>query len=222
MIGSDDAFFCVPAIALAASLLGKVLCAKQNKKFISCCIVETEAYTYIDKASHSSRGRKGSEPMFDRPGTIYMYKIRQWHSLNISSLGYGCGVLIKGAIGYKHAQGIKWDNSNYIKGREFSGQGLLCKELGLQTSKWNGKQFDSNLYLQDIGYTPSNFLITPRLGVTKDAQLPYRFVDYAYLKYATASNIKAQWKTSNSYRIFSNKHQAIYYVAKHKEKYSQL
>ena len=94
-------FFDKKSPELAPALLGKVLVRRLARgKILACMIVETEAYEHNDRASHSYRQRKGCEAMFEAAGTLYMYKLRQWHSLNISSGCHGGGVLLKGACPY--------------------------------------------------------------------------------------------------------------------------
>ena len=182
-------FFELPAITLAASLLGKTLWHWDGTKLHNCRIVETEAYTLADKASHAYRGRKGCEPMFAPAGTIYMYRIRQWDALNISALGAGCAVLIKAAV--------RDDTHAFEPDRRLSGQGLLCRAMGLRTAEWNGKFPDEypgksvgksfkslfNPLFKPLGkqlvFTNSTepvtrVRVTPRLGVTADKDFPYQ------------------------------------------------
>ena len=63
-------------IAIARELLGKVIVTNINGKKSSGRIVETEAYVaFIDKASHSYKGKKTTrnEHMYSAPGTAYIY-----------------------------------------------------------------------------------------------------------------------------------------------------
>lgn len=88
---SDD-FFDVSCFDLAKNLLGTVLVRKlENGTILKAKIVETECYPgNDDKASHSYNGRRTpkSEPMYMKPGTIYVYKTYgMYHCFNISSRG---------------------------------------------------------------------------------------------------------------------------------------
>ena len=217
-------FFRKESIELAAALLGKILVRRlANGDYLSCVVVETEAYKYADQASHSQRGRKGCDAMFANAGTIYMYKIRQWHSLNISSSDYGGGVLIKGArplissaenhidIPNKNKQEKRKTTGETIN-RQFSGQGKLCYKLKLETEKWNGKQLGADFYLANNGYHPKSLLVTPRLGVTGDRHLPYRFVDANYLVYATLPGIRREWLYKNIALFFASRKKAVGYA----------
>ena len=209
-----SSFFQLPALALAPALLGKVLCRLWNDELRKCRIIETEAYTLADKASHAYRKRKGCEPMFDAPGTIYMYRIRQWDSLNISALGKGCGVLIKSAVPYfDRLSSIRWLRPYGSVRRALGGQGLLCRALQLRTDEWNGKQFCNRFYLEDGNYQPQEILVTPRLGVTANKEHPYRFVDGSFIRSATLSHIKARWKEKGLSNYYVEPLQAVHFCS---------
>ena len=197
-------FFQRPALCLAASLLGKILWHRRNGQLLGCRIIETEGYTLADKASHAYRGRKGSEAMLAPAGTIYMYRIRQWDSLNISALGLGCAVLIKAAV-----------FADKTADRRLSGQGLLCQTMHLRTAEWNGKHFGPNLYLTPSQESPKQILVTPRLGVIANHDWPYRFVEYKYAAYATLPHIKVAWRRHRLARVCANIPQAVHFAAVH-------
>lgn len=95
----SDLFFNQECSALAQALLGKVLVrCFENKGLICGRIVETEAYLGLpDKACHSSHKRtERTEPMFMKPGTMYVYSIYgMYHCFNISSGGEGAAVLLR-------------------------------------------------------------------------------------------------------------------------------
>ena len=170
---------------------------------------------WADKASHAYRGRKGCEPMFAPAGTIYMYQIRQWDALNISALGAGCAVLIKAAV----------TDDTSEPDRRLSGQGLLCRAMGLKTAEWNGKFPDEypgksvgKHLRKQLGFTNSTepvtrVRVTPRLGVTADKDFPYRFVEEKYSAFATLPRIKAEWRHKKLTGLFSSAGQAVHFAA---------
>lgn len=96
----DQAFFDQPCIDLANALLGKYLVRR-----LSCGtlligkIVETESYLGVeDRASHSYNNRRTprNEPMYMKPGTIYVYfTYGMYHCFNLSSQESGGAVLIR-------------------------------------------------------------------------------------------------------------------------------
>ncbi|MDX1630218.1 MAG: DNA-3-methyladenine glycosylase, partial [Fulvivirga sp.] len=60
---------------ISKDLLGKVLCTKINGVITSGKIVETEAYSYQEKACHAhlSKRTKRTEVLFREGGTAYVY-----------------------------------------------------------------------------------------------------------------------------------------------------
>ena len=195
-------YFKKDVITLAKNLLGKVICRKIDKYILKVRIIETEAYSLSEPASHSSLGySKKNAAMFMDFGTIYMYHSRAGASFNISALGLGDAVLIKSGICFldndndalSFMQNINKKNGK-LRDIHFlaSGQTLLCKSIAIDLS-WDKKQFCDEFYIEDAGYNPENILITSRLGIPNGRDnllLPYRYVDKAYYKYATVGKCK--------------------------------
>jgi DNA-3-methyladenine glycosylase len=60
-----------------------------------------------------------------------------------------------------------------------SGPGRLCKAFGITRARDNGVDFtspSSDLQIQDDGYSAKDILITPRIGITKEAARPARYL----------------------------------------------
>lgn len=201
MILNND-FFQKDVIGLAKSLIGKIICRKINGVLLKARIIETEAYSINEPASHSSLGYSlNRAAMFMNAGTIYMYHSRAGASFNISALGKGDAVLIKSGICFldnsddvlSFMQHINKKNGmlrdiHYLA----SGQTLLCKSLVIDKS-WDKQQFNQEFYIEDIGYLPDSIVISSRLGIPKGRDnllLPYRYVDKLFYKYATKGRCK--------------------------------
>ena len=91
-------FFDRDAQAVARARLGKVLRHRVDGHWLAAQVVEVEAYHRRERGSHASLGRTPSrEPLFMRPGTIYMYYARGGDSLNVSCRGAGNAVRVKAA-----------------------------------------------------------------------------------------------------------------------------
>jgi DNA-3-methyladenine glycosylase len=60
-----------------------------------------------------------------------------------------------------------------------SGPGRLCQAFGITRATHNGIDLlsaDSDLQLRDDGYTTHSVVTTPRIGITKAAERPLRFL----------------------------------------------
>lgn len=153
---------------VAQKLLGKLLVrgAKVGR------IVEVEAYFgESDPASHSFPGKTARNAvLFGPPGHAYVYFIYGMHyCLNVSCEpeGRAGGVLFRAL---EPICGLKLSTS---------GPGRLCKAFGITRSRDNGVDFtsrSSDLQIQDDGYSANDILITPRIGITKGASRPARYL----------------------------------------------
>lgn len=207
-------FFNRDAMLVARELLGKIIRKRQGDKILSAMIIETECYYLTDKGSHASLGyTEKRKPLFMDGGTIYMYYARGKESLNVSSMGEGNAVLIKGAMPYTDKVSppatikIMQKNNPMPDGRErdekklCSGQTLLCKSLGIKLTEWSGKEFvKDEFYFEDVGYTPEKIIQTTRLGIPRgrDEDLPYRFVIHEFADRCTSNPLT---KRSKNYKI---------------------
>lgn len=195
-------FFNRAPLIVAKELLGKVIRVRYQNRWLAALIIETEAYCCEDKASHASLGyTEKRKALFMPPGTIYMYYSRGGDSLNVSCRGEGTAVLLKAAIPYEDKKTaaqmlaimqklnpVKISGKIRAPERLCSGQTLLCKSLGLTVKEWDQKQFKKKyFYIEDVGYQPKKTIQTTRLGIPKgrDEHLPYRFIDFEYVRFCT-------------------------------------
>lgn len=197
----DATFFDRDAQQLAVALLGKVLRHRIGAAVLSTMIIETEAYYLAEKGSHSSQGRTPSrEPMFQAPGTIYMYYARGGDSLNLGARGAGNAVLIKGghphvdevspreSLEAMHARNPLPSGARRKEHRLCGGQTLLCRAMGLRVPDWWGKRFETGrFWLDDVGYTPARVVRARRLGIPagRDEDLMMRYLDHDHARSAT-------------------------------------
>ena len=198
----EYAFFNRDAKTVAKNLLGKVIRHRYMNTWLSCRIIETEAYYASEKGSHSSLGyTQKRKAMFMPAGTIYMYYARGADSLNVSVKGEGNAVLIKSAIPYtdvlsppstlhimQHLNPVANTNKKRSVEKLCSGQTLLCRSMHLRVSDWDQKPFNINtFYIEDTGQTVPKYIQTARLGIPagRDEHLMYRFIDYTYSNVCT-------------------------------------
>jgi DNA-3-methyladenine glycosylase len=168
-------------------LLGKILVRRQGRKQLTGRIVEVEAYLgAADPAAHSFAGKtKRNAVLFGPPGYAYVYFIYGNHyCLNVSCLPDGTpgGILFRAL---EPLQGI--DEMFKRRGIEetsdlrrlTSGPGRLAAAFGITRERDNGKDLTSSrsdLYIADDGSPPPKILITKRIGITKAAEMPLRYI----------------------------------------------
>lgn len=182
---------------VSKELLGKVLVRREKRKLLTGRIVEVEAYLgNDDAAAHSAAGRTArNSVLFGPPGYAYVYFIYGNHyCLNVSCLpdGEAGGVLFRalepllGTEEMARGRGLTEKLSSSSTGKPLvklrtltSGPGKLAQAFGVTRERDNGKDLTSaksDLYIADDGYPPPKIQITPRIGITKAAEHPLRYI----------------------------------------------
>ena len=167
--------FAADAPTVAERLIGVTLLVDG----VGGMIVETEAYDREDAASHSFRGpTPRNASMFGPPGHAYVYRSYGIHwCLNFvcREAGHGAGVLIRaleptaGLAAMRERRGL--DDARLL----CSGPGRLCQALGV-TRALDGLRLDAPPFrLLAATATATAVLRGPRIGVTKAADVPWRF-----------------------------------------------
>src|SRR5437868_45995 len=99
MSGQLDELLGAPAEVVAPRLLGCHLVREVDGQTLAGKIVETEAYSQFDAASHSYRGQTPrTEIMFGPPGFLYVYFTYGMHyccNIVTGEAGQGSAVLIR-------------------------------------------------------------------------------------------------------------------------------
>jgi DNA-3-methyladenine glycosylase len=156
------------SIAAARGLIGWTLLVDG----VGGLVVEAEAYRHDDPASHSYRGRTARNwAMFGPAGTLYVYRSYGIHwCMNIV-----CGpeevadaVLVR-ALEPAHGIERMWER----RGREplTSGPGNVGQALGA------GPQMNGAPAVLVPPERPRRVVRTTRIGLTKAAERPWRFLD---------------------------------------------
>lgn len=170
-------------------LLGKVLVRHEPRKYLAGRIVEVEAYLgKTDAAAHSFAGRTARNAvLFGPPGFAYVYFIYGNHyCLNVSCLpdGVAGGILFRaveplvGIEAMAKARGLELNGKRALRNLT-SGPGRLAEAFGITRERDNGKDLtsaDSGLFIADDGYRVGKVMTTPRIGITKAAERPWRYV----------------------------------------------
>jgi DNA-3-methyladenine glycosylase len=179
---------------VSPELLGKLIVRKDkdSRKLIAGRIVEVEAYLGADDAAaHAAAGRTArNDVLFGPPGHAYVYFIYGVHyCLNISCLpdGEAGGILIRalepvsGLEAMAAARGLgelDFDSVRDLR-KLASGPGRLSEALSVTRPRDNGKDMVSpwcDLQVRDDGFVARGIETTPRIGITKSADMPLRYV----------------------------------------------
>lgn len=126
-------------------------------------IVEVEAYSSDDPASHTFRGRtKRNDVMFGPAGHLYVYFIYGMHY---------CVNVVTGSEGDGQAVLIRAVTIDGVDRRLTNGPAKLCRYLGIDMSS-SGAPAE----IGDDGVPPpASPLVGPRIGINKAADWPRRW-----------------------------------------------
>lgn len=174
---------------VSRELLGKLLVRKNGRHPLVARIVEVEAYLGTDDAAaHAASGRTARNAvLFGPPGYAYIYFIYGNHyCLNVSCLpdGIAGGVLfralepLQGIEEMAALRGIILDGTKNLR-LLTSGPGRLAEAFGITRAQDNGKDLTSakcDLYIADDGLPMPKLAVTKRIGITKSADLPLRYI----------------------------------------------
>jgi DNA-3-methyladenine glycosylase len=180
------AFFRRDPVTVSREILGKVVVRESGGAVLAGRIVETEAYLGADDAAaHSASGRtERNAVLFGPAGHAYVYFIYGvHHCLNFSCMKLGeAGCTLIRAL--EPIAGIEWMQHarklHEVK-QLANGPGKLCQALHITRTHDNGKDVcsrRSDLRVVDDGFVVegSEIVATTRVGITKSADLPLRFL----------------------------------------------
>jgi len=185
----DRAFYARNPRRVARELLGKVLVRDSGKLRLTGRIVEVEAYLGAnDPASHSFAGKTArNSVLFGPPGHAYVYFIYGAHyCLNVSCErdGKAGGVLfralepLEGIEEMARAREIELHGPRDLV-RLTSGPGRMAEAFGVTRARDNDCDLTSSrssLWIGDDGFRAKNIQVTPRIGITKAADHPLRYI----------------------------------------------
>ena len=170
-------FYARPVVAVARDLVGCVLrhgpCAGT--------IVETEAYHQSEPACHAHVGLTGrTHILFGPPARAYVYRSYGIHSLFnavCEEEGVGAAVLVRAL---EPLEGL--DLMRARRGLErpedlCSGPGKLAQALDIELEHNGTDLLEGPIAIESPlpGWEAPELLVGPRIGITKAAELPWRF-----------------------------------------------
>lgn len=177
---------------VARDLLGKLIVRKRGRKVLAGRIVEIEAYLGADDAAaHAAAGRTPrNDVLFGPAGHAYVYFIYGVHyCLNISCMPEGqagCVLIralepVSGLRDMATARGLEKFDAGSVRDlrKLLSGPGRLCDALKITRPRDNGKNLlspRSDLQVRDDAFRVEKIAMTPRIGITKSADMPLRYL----------------------------------------------
>lgn len=176
-------FFDRPADVVARDLLGALVVSRAGGVRTSARIVETEAYLgYRDPASHGYLHRRNERnaALFGPPGSWYVYLSYGIHwcaNLVCEAEGTASAVLLR-ALEPVEGIAIMRQRRGRVDDRQLcSGPGKLCQALGI-TRELDGRMMPgSEVLVRPAAVSlPVEVAVTPRIGITKAADWPLRFL----------------------------------------------
>jgi DNA-3-methyladenine glycosylase len=170
----------VDTVALARTLIGKLLVRTLPEGVVSGRIVETEAYIVGDAAGHAYRGMTPrNRSLFLERGHAYVYLAYGIsYMLNVSSetQGIGAGVLIR-ALEPLEGVRIMQRNRGIERLRDMArGPGRLAQALRIDRGL-DGLDLcrKGSLWLACDAHEPGDIGQSVRIGITREADRPLRF-----------------------------------------------
>jgi DNA-3-methyladenine glycosylase len=174
---------------VSRDLLGKLLVRRDGRNLRIARIVEVEAYLgRNDPAAHSFAGRTPRNAvLWGPPGFAYVYFIYGNHyCFNVSCLpdGEAGGVLFRaleplvGIAEMAHGRDLSLEDAKDLR-KLTSGPGRLAEAFGITRAGDNGKDLTSSrsdLWIADDGAPRPRVKSTPRIGITKAAERPLRYI----------------------------------------------
>ena len=169
---------------VAEDLIGKTIYTNFDNRLTAGVVVETEAYSFKEKACHAYNNRRTArtETLFAEGGTSYVYLCYGIHKLfNIvtNTKDVAEAVLIR-AVEPVIGQEIMFERRGITNSSQLTtGPGKLSQALGIGLAHNKLRLFGNEIWLEDNGLHPEVTIEkSPRIGVAyarEDALLPWRF-----------------------------------------------
>jgi len=175
---------------VARELLGKVLVRRLGQARMAGRIVEVEAYLGTgDAAAHAASGlTPRNRVLFGPPGRSYVYFIYgNYYCLNVSCLpdGVAGGVLFRaleplaGLCTMARNRGLTGGLTERSRRLLTTGPGRLCEAMKITRARDNDLDMtspESGVWIGDDGCRPPHTRATRRIGITKAAEHPLRYI----------------------------------------------
>jgi DNA-3-methyladenine glycosylase len=171
-------FFNRPVTTVAKEIVGTHI----YRYGIGGMVTEAEAYDRTDPASYSFRGIKmKNRAMFGKPGTVFVYDLRGWRTLNIVCAEAGSAVLIRAICPDKGIDKILTNRLRFTKAKltdEFaycSRPGTLGAGLAIEIDHSYYPSVDGPEYVLYAGTQRLPIVCDVRVNVPKNPSPRWRW-----------------------------------------------
>ncbi len=170
-------FYGRPVLDVARDLVGCVVTHGET----SGVIVETEAYHQSEAACHAHVGlTRRTWPLFSVPGTAYVYRSYGIHALLNAVCEpehVGAAVLIRALEPLSGIERMRERRGLVRREALCSGPGKLTEALGVGLGENATSMVDGPIVISGAahGWEAPELIAGPRVGITKAAELPWRF-----------------------------------------------
>jgi DNA-3-methyladenine glycosylase len=175
--GPDSGFYVRPVLDVARELIGCVVSHGEA----AGVIVETEAYHDSEPACHAHVGLTArTATLFGPPGRAYVYRSYGIHALLnavCEPAGVGAAVLIRALEPLAGIEAMRDRRGVRALADLCSGPGKLTQALGVGL-ELNGSDLEAGpvrIGPVAAGWEDVEVVSGPRVGITKAAELPWRF-----------------------------------------------
>ncbi|HEX6644002.1 MAG TPA: DNA-3-methyladenine glycosylase [Gemmatimonadales bacterium] len=175
-------FFARPAEVVARELVGTVMRSEIGGVVTAGRIVETEAYLGAeDPAAHGYLGRRNARnaSIFGPPATWYVYLSYGMHwcaNLVAAREGEAAAVLVRALEPLEGIETMRARRRGVPDRHLCAGPGRLCEALGITRELDGTVMARSPVSVLRDGVPRPEVRVTPRIGITKAADWPLRFV----------------------------------------------
>jgi DNA-3-methyladenine glycosylase len=144
-------------------------------------IVETEAYEEDDPACHAFIGRTGrTDVLFGPPGLAYVYLcygIHRMFNVVTDRDGTAAAVLVRALVPESGLEAMERRRGGKSPRELCSGPGKLCEALGIDLHQTRAPVWEAPFAMagRDPGAPEPEIVTGPRIGITKGADLPWRY-----------------------------------------------
>ncbi|MFK0385624.1 DNA-3-methyladenine glycosylase [Agrobacterium sp. NPDC090273] len=169
--GLEKSTFQRDAVDVARALIG----AEFRVGGVGGIIVETEAYTPDDPASHSFKGETPrNKAMFGSAGHLYVYRSYGIHWCANVVCAPGSAVLLRAIQPKTGIDMMKLRRGTDNEKLLCSGPGRLCQSLGI-TAELDGAPIDKSPFLIRLPGQQASLTIGRRIGISRAQDYPWRF-----------------------------------------------